>query len=46
MKSFVFAITLLAAACTATSTEIAVSAREDARDAAMAQIVNNYQPNK
>ena len=43
MKSIIIAITFLAAACTAASTEREVSAREDARDAAMAQIVNSYQ---
>jgi hypothetical protein len=42
MKSIIIAITFLAVACTATSTELEVSAREDARDAAMAQIVNSY----
>jgi len=43
MKSIIIAITFLATACVATSTELSVSAREDARDAAMAQIVNSYQ---
>ena len=42
MKSIIIAITFLAAACTATSTELEVSAREDARDAAMAKIVADY----
>jgi hypothetical protein len=42
MKSIIIAVTFLAAACVATSTELEVSAREDARDAAMSKIVENY----
>lgn len=42
MKSIIIAITLLTTACMAVSTELEVSAREDARDAAMAKIVADY----